>query len=310
MRNIEGQYEVRFWVKREITGNFDLQELLNFIEKRGRLMIFEPEFSCQEDKDSTPYWLLFKMDKFLVLENNGKIALPDIDLNELNIKTVGRQYLGRMDGRCCYAAELSPDTVTPEGLSFCDLWGLFYQIPNELFFLVGKAYHIMHWDRTHQYCSRCGAPTVNNKEERAKLCPSCGLVNYPRISPAIIVAITRGSEILLAQGSSFQTAFYSVLAGFVEPGETLEECVQREVGEEVGLKVKNIKYFGSQPWPFPDSLMVGFTAEYDSGDIEIDNREILEAGWFTADHLPLIPRQGSIARQLIDSFIQDKAGNE
>ena len=271
-------------------------------------MFFEAGFSCQEDEDTTAYWLLFKMNEFLVSDNKGNIALPDIDLYKLNIKTIRRQYVGRVDGRSCYAAELSPDTVTPEGMSFYDLWRLFGHIPDDLFFLVGKAYQIMHWDRTHQYCSRCGTQTENKIDERAKLCPSCGLVNYPRISPAIIVAITRGNEILLAQGSSFQTAFYSVLAGFVEPGETFEECVQREVEEEVGLKVKNIKYFGSQPWPFPDSLMVGFTAEYDSGDLNIDKREILDARWFTADQLPPIPSTGSIARQLIDWYIQDYVG--
>lgn len=267
-------------------------------------MFFEPGFSCQEEEDTTAYWLLFKMNKFLGLNNNDKFTLPDIDLHKLNIKTIRRQYLGRVDGRPCYTAELSPDTVTPEGMAFCDLWGLFDQIPYELFLLVGKAYQIMHWDNIHQYCSRCGNQTENKIDERAKLCPSCGLVDYPRISPAIIVAITRGHEILLAQGSSFLTPFYSTLAGFVEPGETFEECVQREVKEEVGLIVKNIKYFGSQPWPFPDSLMVGFTAEYDSGDINIDKREILDAGWFTVDQLPLIPSTGSIARQLIDWFIK------
>ena len=266
-------------------------------------MFFEPGFGCQEDGETTAYWLLFKMDKVLVLEKNGQVTLPNIDLYKLNIKTIRRQYVGQVDGRPCYAGELSPDTVTPEGMSFCDLWGLFDRIPVDLFCLVGKAYQIMHWDRTHQYCSRCGTQTENKIDERAKLCPACGFLNYPRISPAIIVAITRGNEILLARGSSFQTAFYSVLAGFVEPGETFEECVQREVKEEVGLSVKNIKYFGSQPWPFPDSLMVGFTAEYDSGVINIDKREILDAGWFTADQLPMIPGKGSIARQLIDWFI-------
>jgi len=269
-------------------------------------VFFEPGFDGQEKEDATIYWLLFKKNKFLVLENEGKFALPDIDLYKLEIKTVRRQYIGQVDGRSCYAAELSPDTMIPEGMSFCDLRRLLDQIPADLFSLVGRANQIMHWDRNHQYCSRCGTQTENKKDERAKLCPSCGFVNYPRISPAIIVAITRGQEILLARGSRFQTAFYSVLAGFVEPGETFEECVQREVEEEVGLKVKNIKYFSSQPWPFPDSLMVGFTAEYDSGDLNIDQREILDAGWYTADQLPLIPSTGSIARQLIDWFIQTK----
>ncbi len=269
-------------------------------------MFFEPGYSCQEKEDVKAYWLLFQKNKFLVYENNGQFALPDIDPDKLNIKPVRRQYLGRMDGRSCYAAGLSPETVTPEGMSFCDLRRLLALIPDDLFSLVGKAYQILHWDRNHQYCSRCGTQTENKMDERAKLCPSCGFINYPRISPAIIVAITRGREILLARGSRFKIAFFSVLAGFVEPGESFEECLQREVGEEVGLKVKNIQYFGSQPWPFPNSLMVGFTAEYDSGEIKIDKSEILDAGWFTADQLPQIPDTGSIARQLIDSFIQDQ----
>ena len=269
-------------------------------------MFFEPGFKLQVDEDATAYWLLYKGNKILTLENKGQFALPDIDLNKLNMKLVRRQYLGRVEGRSCYVAELTPDTVAPEGMSFYDLRRLLGQIPDDYFFLAGRAFQILHWDRSHQYCSLCGAQTENKRDERAKLCPSCGFVNYPRISPAIIVAITRGRNILLAKGSRFQTGFYSVLAGFVEPGETLEECVQREVGEEVGLKVKNIKYFGSQPWPFPDSLMVGFTAEYASGEINIDKKEILTAGWFTAEQFPLIPGKGSIARRLIDWFVQTK----
>ena len=269
-------------------------------------MFFEPGFSCQVDEDTTAYWLLFKGNKILTLEDKGKLTLPDLELYKLSMKLARRQYLGRVEGRSCYVAELIPDAVVPEGMSFYDLRQLLGQIPDDLFFLAGKAFHILHWDRTHQYCSKCGEQTDNKIDERAKLCPSCGFVDYPRISPAIIVAITRGREILLAKGSRFQADFYSVLAGFVEPGETFEECVHREVGEEVGLKVKNLKYFGSQSWPFPDSLMVGFTAEYASGDMDIDNNEILEAGWFTAEQLPRIPSTGSIARRLIDWFVQTK----
>ena len=248
-------------------------------------------------------WLFLKGNEFLVVEKDGQYTLPDVDPAQLNLDLVLRQYVGKVNGRPCYAAELSPEAAIPEGMSLCDLRQMFSQIPENLFIIISKAYQVMHWERTHQYCSRCGNKTENKKDERAKLCPVCGFVNYPRISPAIIVAITRGNEILLAQGSSFQGAFYSVLAGFAEPGETLEECVQREVGEEVGIKVKNIKYFASQPWPFPDSLMVGFTAEYDSGEINIDKKEILDAGWYTVDHLPAIPGPGSIARKLIDWFI-------
>ena len=259
---------------------------------------------CKGDEDATVYWLLFRGNKILTIKDNVQFTLPDLELHQLSEKLVRRQYLGQVEGRTCYVAELSPDTVVSEAITLNNLRRLLGQIPEDLFFLAGKASQILHWDRTHQFCGQCGAQTENKIDERAKLCPSCGLVNYPRISPAIIVAIIRGQEILLAKGSRFQAGFYSVLAGFVEPGETFEECVQREVREEVGLEVKNINYFGSQPWPFPDSLMVGFTADYASGDITIDNNEILDAGWFKVEQLPLIPGNGSIARRLIDWFVQ------
>lgn len=268
-------------------------------------MIYEPGFNDQTEGEDSAYWLLFKDNKILTSEL--KTPLLDLNISETNHKVVRRQYLGRLDGRSCFAAELFPDMPVPEGLSCHDLRRLLGQIPDDIFFLAGKAAQILRWDRTHQYCSQCGAQTENKADERAKFCPSCRSVNYPRISPAMIVAITKGREILLARGSRFQADFYSVLAGFVEPGETFEECVQREVNEEVGLYVKNIQYFGSQPWPFPDSLMVGFTAEYDSGDIRIDKREILDAEWFTAEELPKIPGLGSIARRLIDWFIQSQS---
>ena len=259
---------------------------------------------CKDDEDATAYWLLFRGNKILTIKDNVQFTLPDLELHKLSEKLVRRQYLGQVEGCTCYVAELSSDTVISEAITLNNLRRLLGQIPEDLFFLAGKASQILHWDRTHQFCGQCGAQTENKIDERAKLCPSCGLVNYPRISPAIIVAITRGQEILLAKGSRFQAGFYSVLAGFVEPGETFEECVQREVREEVGLEVKNINYFGSQPWPFPDSLMVGFTADYASGDITIDNNEILDAGWFKVEQLPLIPGNGSIARRLIDWFVQ------
>ena len=141
----------------------------------------------------------------------------------------------------------------------------------------------------------------DKKDERAKECPKCGLLNYPRISPAIIVAVLKGNQILLARSRRFPGGFYSVLAGYVEPGETLEECVRREVFEEVGIEVKNIRYFGSQPWPFPDSQMIAFTAEYLSGDIKPDESEIVDAGWFLPENLPEIPGKISIARSLLET---------
>ena len=257
------------------------------------------------DGDSMAYWLLYKGNKMLISEDGMlEFTLSEIDFYSLSTKLVCSQFLGQVEGRSYYAAELTTESVAPEKMLFCDLRRLLGKIPDASFFLAGKACQMLHWDRTHQYCSRCGARTENKSDERAKFCPACGFVNYPRISPAIIVAITRDREILLAKGNGFQGDFYSVLAGFVEPGETFEECVQREVREEVGLEVKNIRYFGSQPWPFPDSLMVGFTAEYAGGYINIDEKEILKAGWFDIGQLPPIPKTGSIARGLIDWFIE------
>ncbi|WP_366924334.1 NAD(+) diphosphatase [Metallumcola ferriviriculae] len=268
-------------------------------------MLFETEFNCHDEECAPQCWVLFNGDKILTLENKGQVVLSDVELDKLKLKPVRQQCLGRLNGRSYYVGELAPDAAAPEGVFFCGLRRLLGQVPDDLFSLAGKAYHLLHWDRTHQYCGGCGARTENKIDEVAKICPTCGLINYPRISPAIIVAIIKDNHLLLAQGRQFRGKFYSVLAGFVEPGETFEECVQREVREEVNIKVKNIKYFGSQPWPFPDSLMVGFTAEYHSGDINIDKREIVDAGWFTAEQLPLIPGSGSIARRLIDWFVKE-----
>jgi NAD+ diphosphatase len=155
-----------------------------------------------------------------------------------------------------------------------------------------------------QYCGRCGSRTQTKEKERAKVCPQCGLHNFPRRSPAIIVAVERGEEILLARSAHFPRGMFSVLAGFVEPGETIEECVVREVKEEVGITVGNIRYFGSQPWPFPNSLMLGFTAEYVGGELVLDPTEIAEAGWFRADALPSIPGRISIAGRMIQWFVE------
>jgi len=188
-------------------------------------------------------------------------------------------------------------------MRFAQLRGLWGSLPEELFWIAGRAFQIVDWDRNHQYCGRCGTRTRDREEERAKICPRCGHIAYPRISPAVIVAITRGAEILLARAPRFPNAMYSVIAGFVEAGESLEQCVRREIAEEVGIAVKNLRYFGSQSWPFPNSLMVGFTAEYASGEISIDPVEIMDARWFTADDLPRIPENLSISRWLIDWFV-------
>jgi NAD+ diphosphatase len=177
-------------------------------------------------------------------------------------------------------------------------------IPDTLIWIAGRGNQFLHWHLTHRYCGKCGRETENKTDERAKICPRCQHINYPRLSPAVIVAIVKDDRILLARNRKYKGSFYSVLAGFVEPGESLEQCVRREIKEEVGITVKNVRYFGSQPWPFPDSLMIAFVSDYDAGEIAVDGSEIIEAAWFSKDELPHIPPKISIARQLIDWFAQ------
>jgi NAD+ diphosphatase len=164
----------------------------------------------------------------------------------------------------------------------------------------------MDWDRTHLFCGRCAAPMQAKNDERAKLCPSCGLVSYPRVAPAIIVAVVRDDALLLARASRFPTDMYSVIAGFVDAGESLRGGCGRE---EVGLAVRDLAYFSSQPWPFPHSLMLAFTARHAGGEIRIDGQEIVDAGWYRAGSMPRIPEPISVARRLIDWFVQTCGGD-
>jgi NAD+ diphosphatase len=268
-------------------------------------MKFLPAVRPPEHQKSYGYWFVFQDNRLLVRVEEQRASPPVCDnLQSLGVQPLRTQYLGTLDEHDCYCAELTAEARPPEGMRFEQLRGLWGSLPDELFWIAGRAFQIMDWDRNHQYCGRCGSPTVYKQEERAKICPDCGLTAYPRISPAMIVAITRGDKILLARAHRFAKAMYSVIAGFVEPGESLEQCVRREIEEEVGIAVKNLRYFGSQSWPFPNSLMVAFTAEHAGGEIRIDPSEIVDARWFTAGDLPRIPDRVSISRQLIDWFVE------
>ena len=162
---------------------------------------------------------------------------------------------------------------------------------------------MVEWDRTHRYCGRCGTPTRDKAGERAKECPACGYVAYPRVTPAMMVLVTRGRELLLARAPRFPPGMYSALAGFVEPGETIEDCIHREVREEVGIEVGDIRYFASQSWAFPHSLMIAYTAEYAGGELQPDAAEIAEAKWFAWDAVPRLPPSISISRRLIEATV-------
>lgn len=255
--------------------------------------------SCEED-----IWFVFKGDKLMVKKIDGKIKFPNAkDVNNLELRDT--HCIGTLDNKNCFCAVVNEEDDINQNIEFESLRNISMHLDKDLFSVCARAFSVILWDRNNKFCGRCGSSTENKTDERAKVCPRCGAIIYPRISPAVIMAIVKGNEILLAHNKNFPGNMYSVLAGFVDAGEAFEQCVKREVYEEVGIKVKNIKYFNSQPWPFPDSLMVGFTAEYDSGVIEPDGNEIEMAGWFSKDNLPKIPLKGTIARELIEWFIEN-----
>jgi NAD+ diphosphatase len=272
---------------------------------------FIPGIAPPAVQSEPAWWFAFVGNKLLVRLEGTVSQIPQlISLAEIGLVPVRTQFLGTLDDRPCYSAELPQDAlanlhevIAPDSMSWRGLRELYGTLDEDLFMLSGRAIQIVEWDRTHQYCGHCASETTQLPHERAKRCPKCGLVNYPRLSPAIIVLVSRGEELLLARAHRFPAGMYSVLAGFVEPGESLEETVVREVREEVGIEVKEIRYFGSQPWPFPNSLMIGFTATYASGDMIIEPQELVDAAWFNKHNLPQIPPKLSIARKLIDWFV-------
>jgi NAD+ diphosphatase len=214
-----------------------------------------------------------------------------------------RHYLGRLQGADCVAVALPDDTVAPPGFFLAGLRSLFLRLPDVTLALAARAFQVVEWDRTHRYCGRCGSPTRDKDGERAKQCPTCGYVAYPRVSPAMMVLVTRDREVLLARANRFPGAMYSALAGFVEPGETIEDCIHREVREEVGIDVTDLQYFASQSWAFPHSLMIAYTAHYAGGELRPDPSEIADVRWFGVDALPDLPSTVSIARRLIDTTV-------
>lgn len=261
--------------------------------------------ACDFHLSADPPWrvLAFHQDRLLVSHQDGGVAIPLS--GELTALTPDvRLGLGKIHGQsyCGWSWKNPPEL--PAGMRLEGLRALFGRLDDPEFQLAGYALQLLNWVAENRHCGRCGLSMTLEHGERALVCSSCRTAIYPRISPAIIVAVTSGGRLLLARSGRFPgRRMFSVIAGYVEPGETLEDCVRREIREEVGLEVRNIRYFGSQAWPFSGSLMVGFTAEHAGGEIRVDGREILEADWFAPDRLPEIPGKMSIARQLIEGFI-------
>jgi len=263
------------------------------------------------ERNEPALWFAFHRGELLIAQSGIEAALPYChELSELGLSSVRSLYLGTYGGKHCYVSELAHANALPAGHQLQGLRAVFGVVDEKLAVLAGRAFQIMEWDRNHQYCSRCGAPTEVRREERSRICPDCKYTTYPPISPAIMILITRGREILLARKKEWPDGRFSALAGFVEPGETLEDTVRRETREEVGIEIKNLRYFGSQPWPFPHQLMIAFTADYAGGEVTPDGVEIEEARFFDAEQLPNLPAGISISRRMINAVTAKLARGE
>lgn len=262
-----------------------------------------------DGRDGPTLWFAFQGAQILITRDETGASLPRAaDLRDIGMAPRRSQYLGMLGEHHCYACECEEGCAPPEGMQWSGLRALFGAIDDAQFAIAGRAFQIMDWDRSHQFCGRCGTPTRVRDNERARECPSCKQIHYPRIAPAIMALVRRGRELLLARSPHFVPGMYSALAGFVEPGETLEQTLAREVREEVGIEVANVRYFASQPWPFPHSLMIAFNADYAGGEITPAPGEIEAADWFTLDRLPpQLPGKISISRRLIDAALADLA---
>lgn len=258
-------------------------------------------------QDTPALWFAFQRSSILV-QSAEPAALPCCSaLSDHGLAPVRSLYLGLLGDQHCYAAEIGESHPLPAGWATLGLRDLFGMVDETVAALSGRAYQILEWDRNHQYCSRCGTTMQPRTDERARACPSCRFTSYPPVSPAVMVLITRGRELLLARKSVWAPGRYSAIAGFVEPGEMLEDTVARETREEVGVEVGALRYFGSQPWPFPHSLMVAFVAEYAGGELKPDGVEIEEAAWFDVEALPRLPPSVSISRRLITTVAAELA---
>jgi NAD+ diphosphatase len=272
---------------------------------------FRPEHHAPAVIDDESWWFLYQGDRLLVEEMPGDVRpLTTTTWSARGVVPSSSSYMGILQNhetiRHCYFGAVDEGQELPAGITGYGLRRLFTALDETQLALAGRAQQLLFWENTHRFCGRCGAAMEPAAKELARVCPRCGLSRYPNPAPAIIIAVTRpaddGSELLLVRNHRFPPGRFSVIAGFVDPGESLEDCCRREVREEAGIEIDDIRYFASQAWPFPNSLMVGFTAAYAAGELRLEDAEIAEAGWFGAAELPKVPPQVSIARALIDDF--------
>lgn len=264
---------------------------------------FKPGVDLSRQPEVDSFCFVFRKGEVLLGPGAVPSCLPRFgEVPTVVSDSVRSLYFGELAGQSCFASEVEEASPEPGHFRYCPLRAAYGPLDEPTWVVAGRAAQILEWDRTHRFCGRCGDRTEHSDRERARICPSCGLVAFPRVSPAMIVLVERGDEVLLARGKQHGPGMYALVAGFVETGESLEDAVRREVMEEVGIEVRDITYFGSQPWPFPHSIMVGFTAQYASGEIRIDPDEIEDAQWFNRATMPPVPPRLSIARKLIDYY--------
>jgi len=258
---------------------------------------------CDED-----IWILFKGNKAVLFITQGEYRFPRLgDIKRINIEISNIQCIGELKGLNIMCGEVENEIENSE-IAYMDLMAIANMGNEFMYTLASKGSLFLNWLKLNKHCGVCGAKNhiKDSYTERALVCPKCGNITWPRTSPAVIVAVTKEDKLLLVYNKQFPERKYSVIAGFVEYGETFEECVKREVYEETGIRVKNIRYFGSQPWPFPNSMMVGFTAEYMEGELRPDGEEILCAGWFSKDEVRQKYRESfSIGSKLIEWFLNN-----
>ena len=245
---------------------------------------------------------LFQNGKILLADNGKTVPfhLPEA----LTDYAINSGFVDKEDSEGDLWTELSDQATLPPNLAPFERRTAWLTLGEQNFFRVGKAFHIMNWQRTHRFCGRCGSEMTFDSREFAMSCPSCGEQYFPVICPAVIVAVVKEGHLLMGHGINFPSGRYSVLAGFTEPGENLEGSVMREIYEDSHIHIKNINYFGSQPWPFPHSLMVGFTAEWESGEIVPELSEVTDVRWFAPKEIPDYYRGISISARLIEDFIR------
>ena len=267
---------------------------------------FRRAYPPAEPDPGPALWFPFRGGDLLVRQGEDGIVLAQCDRDLLaSLAPEQAIYLGTLDGVPCLACEVGAAGDLPGGWSAAGLRALYGQLDEIQYALAGYASQMLLWQRTSRYCPSCGHATEPATGDWARRCPACGYVRYPPVSPAVLILVHDGDRLLLAHQPGWGKR-YSILAGFVEPGESLEQCARREVHEEAALDVDDVTYRGSQPWPFPHQVMIGFWARYAGGEIRIDERELDDARWFRYDDLPELPAPLSLSRQLIDAWVASR----